>query len=114
MRDKGYASGLEFCIQVQREVFVDDNEGIGEEGAETTLESLGLASLTYLEQDAIQMHEVFTSLTFAGFTESQALRLTAYILTEAQQSASYGVDVTFNAADDDDDDDDDSDELSDD
>lgn len=91
---------------------MEENEGSNEEGAEVTIESLGLASLTYLEQDAIQMHEVFTSLMFAGFSETQALRLTAYILTEAQPSASYGVDVTFDSQADDDEDDDDLDEDS--
>lgn len=54
-----------------------------------------------LDEDAAQMHEIFISLLKAGFLEHQALRLVAYLISEAQEEGQ----IVFMPADDDDEDD---------
>ena len=43
--------------------------------------------LSPMDQDAVQMHELFRSLLRAGFRERQALILVAMIVNEAQEDA---------------------------
>lgn len=43
--------------------------------------------LSALVQAGVQMHEMFTSMVVAGFTEAQALILVAEIITRGQKSA---------------------------
>lgn len=43
--------------------------------------------LSPMDQDAVQMHELFRSLLKAGFRERQALILVAMIVNEAQEDA---------------------------
>lgn len=74
---------------------MDENEQ-EEDSFPIRLEDLGLAVPTYLEQEAIYMHEIFASLCMAGFTETQALRLTAMIATDGQPP-SQPVDISQQA-----------------
>lgn len=89
---------------------MDENKN-EEEPLPIRLEDLGISVPTYLEQEAIYMHEIFSSLAMAGFTESQALRLTAMIATDGQPSQGYVTisteeDTVFEFSSDDEDEDD--------
>lgn len=44
-------------------------------------------NLSPLDQDSMQMHEMFLSLQRAGFRERQALTLVAMIVSEANEDA---------------------------
>ena len=59
-----------------------------------------------LDQDAVQMHELYKSLIKAGFREKAALYLVAMIVNESMDD-STGVTFTMMDSDDDDFDDDD-------
>lgn len=72
-------------------------------------EIAGPVHISPLDEQSYEMHELFVSLTKAGFRERQALALVALILSETQQGY-YIVNEDF---DDDDDDDDDEDEETD-
>ena len=50
---------------------------------EDDLAHLEFDSLSPLEQDAANMHEMFIALGKAGFTESQALKLVAMLVEES-------------------------------
>lgn len=61
-----------------------------------------------MDEDAVQMHELFLSLMKAGFLEHQALKLVAFLIDQANQDQ-----IVFQSMmdlDDDDDDEDDEDE----
>jgi hypothetical protein len=62
--------------------------------------------VSVLDQDAVQMHELFKSLIKAGFREKAALYLVAMIVNESMD----GGDVSFIAFDPDDTDDEDLDD----
>lgn len=55
-----------------------------------------------MDEDAVQMHELFLSLMRAGFLEHQALRLVAMLIDQANAET-----IVFTADDGDDDEDDD-------
>lgn len=57
-----------------------------------------------MDEDAVQMHELFLSLMKAGFLEHQALRLVAMLIDQANAET-----IVFTSDSDDDDDDDDDD-----
>lgn len=57
-----------------------------------SLEELSGASYTALHLDALYMHEIFTTFMTAGFTETQALRLTSYFFLEGGVGISVAVD----------------------
>lgn len=59
--------------------------------------------VSVLDQDAVQMHELYKSLLKAGFRDKAALYLVAMIVNESME----GGDVSFVAFDADDDDEDD-------
>ena len=42
-------------------------------------------SMSFMDQDAVQMHELFSSLIRAGFREKAALYLVAMIVNEAHE-----------------------------
>lgn len=54
-----------------------------------------------MDEDAVQMHELFLSFMRAGFLEHQALRLVAMLIDQANAET-----IVFTSDDDDDDDDD--------
>lgn len=60
---------------------------------DNSLEHLEFDSLTPLEQDAAQMHEMFRALLKVGFEEKQALQLVAFLMTEATEDG--GVNIFF-------------------
>ena len=55
-----------------------------------------------MDEDAMQMHELFLSLVKAGFQENQALRLVAMLIDQANAET-----IVFTSDSDDDDDDED-------
>lgn len=60
------------------------------------------AGLSPMDQDSIQMHEVFLSLMRAGFTERQALTLVGMIVVEADEGSFYSVDIDVDDSEDED------------
>lgn len=56
-----------------------------------------------LDEDSAQMHEVFLSLMKAGFLEHQALRLVAFLISEAQEEGQIVFTSMIDLEDDDDD-----------
>jgi hypothetical protein len=60
---------------------------------ENNLDHLEFDSPTPLEQDAAQMHEMFTALLKVDFTERQALQLVAYLMAESMDEG--GVNLFF-------------------
>jgi hypothetical protein len=50
--------------------------------------------LSYLDEEAVHMHELYKSLIRAGFRERQALLLVAMIANDAQDDGVYIQDMT--------------------
>lgn len=61
--------------------------------SETNLDHLEFDGLSSLQIDAASMHEIFTALHEAGFTEDQALRLTAFLIVEGDAPSAPQPDV---------------------
>lgn len=46
-------------------------------------------NLSPMDEEAVQMHELFNSLTRAGFNEKQALTLVAMIVNDMQEATAH-------------------------
>jgi hypothetical protein len=70
-----------------------NEEQIPQEDSESqdpdNLDHLEFDSLSPLQQDAANMHEMFIALTKAGFTEYQGLLLTSFLTQELGSVISY-------------------------
>ena len=64
-----------------------------EDDSSINLDHLEFDGLSSLQIDAASMHEIFTALHGAGFTEDQALRLTAYLIVEGDGPSAPQPDV---------------------
>lgn len=64
-----------------------------EDDSSINLDHLEFDGLSSLQIDAASMHEIFTALHGAGFTEDQALRLTAYLIVEGDAPSTPQPDV---------------------
>jgi hypothetical protein len=71
----------------------EDNE----EKDQDNLDHLEFEGMTPLQQDAANMHEMFSALLGAGFTEYQGLLLTSFLTQELGSVISYepGDEVEF-------------------
>jgi hypothetical protein len=69
----------------------DEEPNKPEDNMAESLEQLSDTSYTSLQMDAFYMHELFTTFMCAGFTETQALRLTSYFFLEGAVGISVNI-----------------------
>ncbi len=60
---------------------------------ENNLDDFEFDSMSPLEQDAANMHEMFLALMKAGFTERQGLQLVAFLIDRADENNDVNIHI---------------------